>query len=184
MNDAPTARANRRLALQLGATAVAMFGFGYLLVPLYDVFCEVVGLDRRGLVQAAEVVPSVRQDRLVTVEFVAIDQAGGGWEFAPTTRSMQVHPGELTGTTFRARNVAGAARIAQAVPNVAPMLAAAHFRKTECFCFTPQPFAAGEARELVVRFVVDPALPAEVEVVTLAYTFYGSAARANANQGS
>jgi cytochrome c oxidase assembly protein subunit 11 len=165
-------RSNRRLALQLGAMAVAMFGFGYLLVPLYDVFCELVGVGNKGLVQAATVTVEPDLTRSVTVEFVANLPDASGWEFRPTVASIQVHPGELAGTAFFARNSGSAARVAQAVPSIAPQLATAHFRKTECFCFTQQRFAAGEGREMAVRFVVDPALPREVEVVTLAYTFF------------
>ena len=165
-------RANRRLALQLGTMAVAMFGFGYLMVPLYDVFCELVGLDRKGLAQASTVTIEPDLTRTVTVEFVASNPSGAGWEFRPTVARMQVHPGELAGTAFFARNGAAAPRVAQAVPAVAPQLAAAHFRKTECFCFTQQRFAAGEGRDMPVRFVIDPALPREIEIVTLAYTFY------------
>jgi len=169
----PTAdRSNRRLALQLGAMAVAMFGFGYLLVPLYDVFCELVGVGNRGVAQAATVTIEPDLTRTVTVEFVAYLPDGSGWEFRPTVGRMQVHPGELASTAFHARNSAATARVAQAVPSVAPTLANAHFRKTECFCFTQQRFAAGEGRDMAVRFVIDPALPREVEVVTLAYTFY------------
>jgi cytochrome c oxidase assembly protein subunit 11 len=167
------AAANRRIALQLGAMAVAMFGFGYLMVPLYDVFCEMVGIGNKGLAQAATVTIEPDLTRTVTVEFVASlpNATGGGWEFRPTVARMQVHPGELAGTAFFARNAATAARTAQAVPSVAPQIANVHFRKTECFCFTQQRFAAGEGRDMAVRFVIDPALPREVEVVTLAYTF-------------
>jgi cytochrome c oxidase assembly protein subunit 11 len=174
----PTA-GNRRLALQLGAVALAMFGFGYLLVPMYALFCEIAGIKGPGEAQAAAVELAPDLTRTVTVEFVAHlpGQVAGavppsGWEFKPSVARMQVHPGELAGTTFYARNGAGVARVAQAVPAVAPLIATAHFRKTECFCFTQQTFAAGEGREMPVRFVVDPALPREVEVVTLAYTFY------------
>ena len=164
--------ANRRIALQLGAMAVAMFGFGYLLVPLYDVFCELVGVGNKGLVQAATVTIEPDLSRTVTVEFVANLPDGAQWEFRPTVARMQVHPGELAGTAFYARNAASGARVAQAVPSIAPQLATSHFRKTECFCFTQQRFAAGEGRDMAVRFVVDPALPREVEVVTLSYTFF------------
>ena len=172
----PQAR-NRRLALQLAAVAVAMFGFGYLLVPMYTLFCQVVGIKGAGEAQAAVVGEVPDLSRTVTVEFLAhlpgeVPGAKGGWEFRPTVARMQVHPGELAGTTFYARNGAGVARTAQAVPAIAPLEATALFRKTECFCFTQQSFAAGEGREMPVRFVVDPALPREVEVITLAYTFY------------
>lgn len=174
----PTA-GNRRLALQLGAVAVAMFGFGYLLVPMYTLFCEIAGIKGPGVAQAAPLAAAPDLSRTVTVEFVAHlpgqlpgAAAGAGWEFKPSVARMQVHPGELAATTFYARNGAAVQRSAQAVPAVAPLIATAHFRKTECFCFTQQSFAAGEGREMPVRFIVDPALPREVEVVTLAYTFY------------
>lgn len=173
MSDQPNPSAsNRRLALQLGAVAFAMFGFGYLLVPMYTLFCEIVGIKGPGVAQAAVVDQAPDLTRTVTVEFIAHLPGAGGWEFRPTVARMQVHPGELAGTTFFARNGAAVERVAQAVPSVAPMIATAHFRKTECFCFTQQTFAAGEGREMPVRFVVDPALPREVEVITLAYTFY------------
>jgi cytochrome c oxidase assembly protein subunit 11 len=172
MPDQPHASVNRRLALQLGAVAVAMFGFGYLLVPMYALFCEIAGIRGPGEAQAAVIDQAPDLTRTVTVEFIAHLPGAGGWEFRPTVARMQVHPGELAGTTFYARNGAAVGRTAQAVPAVAPLIATAHFRKTECFCFTQQSFAAGEGREMPVRFVVDPALPREVEVVTLAYTFY------------
>lgn len=177
--NAPAATAsNRRLALQLGAVAVAMFGFGYLLVPMYTLFCEIAGIKGPGQAGAAEALAVAQApdlSRTVTVEFIAHLPGvvpGSDWEFRPMVARMQVHPGELVGTAFYARNGAGVERVAQAVPAVAPLIATAHFRKTECFCFTQQSFAAGEGREMPVRFVVDPALPREVEVVTLAYTFY------------
>ena len=46
-----------------------------------------------------------------------------------------------------------------AVPSVAPARASGYFSKTECFCFTAQTLQAGEAREMPVRFIVDPNLP-------------------------
>ena len=179
-----TAAANRRIALQLGAMAIAMFGFGYLMVPLYDVFCEMVGIGNKGLAQAATVTIEPDLTRTVTVEFVASLPDGAAWEFRPTVARMQVHPGELAGTAFFARNAASAARTAQAVPSVAPQIANVHFRKTECFCFTQQRFAAGEGRDMAVRFVIDPALPREVEVVTLAYTFFETSLETTDPQGT
>ena len=165
-------RANSQLALQLGAVALAMFGFGYLLVPIYDLFCAATGLNGKGAAQAETVTIAPQLARTVTVDFVANLPTGSDWEFRPSVRSIQVHPGELAGTTFWARNEASTARVAQAVPSIAPQVATQYLRKTECFCFRQQRFAAGEGRELAVRFVVDPALPSDVENVTLSYTFY------------
>ena len=111
-------------------------------------------------------------NRLVTVEFIGNLPTYGAWEFRPSVQSMQVHPGKLYSTTFFAHNLLARETTAQAVPSIAPGSAASYFRKTECFCFTPQYFAANAGRDLPVRFVVDPALPKSLDRVTLAYTFY------------
>ena len=73
-----------------------------------------------------------------------------------------------------ARNLTGASLTGQAVPSVAPGLAAEHFIKIECFCFTAQEFAAHEERALAVRFLIDPKLPRHLDTVTLAYTLYAA----------
>lgn len=173
---APADNDTRRLALGLAGFAVAMFGFGYLLVPLYDLFCELTGRNGRGSAQAATV-SEAPQDRLVDVEFVAILPAGSAWEFRPATRRMQVQPGRLYDTSFFARNPGAVAARGRAVMSVAPMIAAKHVRKTECFCFTVQEFAAAEGRAMPMAFMLDPALATEVESVTLVYTFYEEPAR-------
>jgi cytochrome c oxidase assembly protein subunit 11 len=36
---------NRRMAVMLLGVAALFFGFGFALVPLYDVFCELTGLN-------------------------------------------------------------------------------------------------------------------------------------------
>jgi cytochrome c oxidase assembly protein subunit 11 len=173
-----TPRRNRSLALRLAGMALGAFAFGFALVPLYDVMCTLTGYgNAKSLAQAATVAEGTEREdvtRLVTVEFVAQLPSVGSWQFAPRVRSMQVHPGRLYQTSFSAHNLTGRATVAQAVPSVAPSQAAAFFHKTECFCFTPQGFAVGEQRDMPVRFIVDPALPAHVDRITLAYTFYDS----------
>lgn len=166
-------RANRSLVLRLGVLAVAMFGFGYLMAPLYSLFCEITGIGGRTSNEAARVA-DIRPDtnRLVTVEFVAVLNEQAPWEFHPAVSSMQVRPGQLYDTTFFARNLTGVPLVGQAVPSIAPGAAATHFRKTECFCFTEQHFAAGEGRDMGVQFMVDPELPEFIDHITLSYTFF------------
>jgi cytochrome c oxidase assembly protein subunit 11 len=167
--------AHRRLALKLGLVAAGAFAFGFALVPLYDVFCEITGAgSRNDLVTAAELPATVDESRTITVDFVATLPTVGSWEFRPEVRSMQVNPGRLYEANFLAANRSGHESWAQAVPDVAPSSATAWFRKTECFCFTPQHFAVDETRHMPVLFV-DPALPKHVERITLAYTFYTQA---------
>jgi cytochrome c oxidase assembly protein subunit 11 len=151
-----------------------MFGFGYALVPLYDVFCDITGLNgKTGRLTAAEA-RSVETDetRLVTVEFVTNVNGALPWDFRPTVARVQVHPGSETEVTFEAVNRAQVQVTGHAVPSVAPGAAARYFSKTECFCFTRQRLEPGESREMPVRFVVDPKLPANIEILTLAYTFF------------
>jgi cytochrome c oxidase assembly protein subunit 11 len=164
---------HRRLTLKLLGIALGSFAFGFALVPLYDVFCEITGYgNRKDLGRAATVIEAPDASRTVTVEFVADLASVGVFEFRPTVGSMQVNPGKLYETTFVAVNLTGRDTVAQAVPNVAPSKAGAYFRKTECFCFTPQRFARDEERAMPVRFIIDPQLPAYVDRITLAYTFY------------
>jgi cytochrome c oxidase assembly protein subunit 11 len=168
-------KSNGRMALQLGAITVAAFGFGFALVPLYDVLCEVTGFgSTRNLNTATtSVTPgAVDESRTVTVEFLADLPTVGKWEFRPVVATMTVVPGRLYSTEFIAQNLTGRATTGQAIPGVAPSKAASFFHKTECFCFTPQHFDAGEQRRMPVRFFVDPALPKYVDRITLSYTFY------------
>ena len=159
-------------ARRLGLLAVAMFGFGYLLVPLYDVFCEITGFGGKTNGTAVAAVERVDESRTVTVEFVTTVNQYAPWEFRAEKATMEVHPGKLYRASFRARNLSGQDKTAQAVPSVAPNAAARYFRKTECFCFTEQPFAPEEERELEVQFIVDSQLPDYVDTVTLSYTFF------------
>lgn len=150
-----------------------MFGFGFALVPLYDVFCELTGLNgKTGVVQASALDGAVDESRLVTVEFTANVNSGLPWEFAPVNYKMKVHPGKVYEASFIARNLAAATKVGQAVPSVSPATASRYFDKTECFCFTAQRFESGEQRELPLRFVVGKNLPSEIKTVTLSYTFF------------
>ena len=154
--------------------AAGSFAFGFALVPLYDVVCEITGIGSRQQLSRAGIGggPGPRRaDRTVIVEFTASVPAGG-WTFEPVDATMEVQPGRLYETHYRARSLAEGATTGQAVPSVAPMRAARYFVKTECFCFTPQHFAAGEEREMAVRFVVDRELPAGIDRLTLSYAFY------------
>lgn len=150
-----------------------MFCFGFALVPMYDLFCEVTGLNGKtnseAYIPAAELVDTSRE---VTVQFVATNNEGMPWEFKPDTFKMTVHPGEQVNTTFFARNPRGEEMIAQAIPSVAPGRAAEYFHKTECFCFNQQKLEAGESVDMPLTFIVDRDLPSSVKTITLSYTLF------------
>ena len=163
---------HRILSVKLGIIAVAMFGFGFALVPIYSVFCEITGFGGRTASTAETVVEHPVAGRSVRLEFVASVDRGAPFEFRPTESSMEVEPGRLYETAYFARNLQSVAIVGQAVPSVAPGRAAEYFRKIECFCFTEQGFEPGEGRELGVTFMVDPELPARIDTLTLSYAMF------------
>ncbi|MCP5195864.1 MAG: cytochrome c oxidase assembly protein [Gammaproteobacteria bacterium] len=166
-------QANRRLVRRMLLITVAMFGFGFAMVPIYDVLCQVTGLNGKTGGRVAEVkAMKVDESRTVTVEFVANLNVTAPWEFAPQVDRMTVHPGQFYQTHFHARNLTDQLLTAQAIPSISPGLAASHFQKIECFCFTRQQFQAGESKEMPVTFRIDPDLPPDVRTVTLSYTFF------------
>ena len=169
---------NKKLTLKLAAFALGSFAFGFALVPLYDVLCDITGFgNQKSLAEQRLSVENPDDSRTITVDFMAELPSVGNWEFRPTVASMQVHPGRLYKTEFFAHNLTGRDTMAQAVPNITPGKAAGYFRKTECFCFTPQHFAVNEQRPMTVRFVVDPAIPHSVDRIMLSDTFYDESTR-------
>ena len=161
---------NRRMLAKLLLVAVAMFGFGYALVPFYQKICEVTGINN--LLNADDPVSTqVDATRSVTVEFDA-NTHGLPWSFKPGQTSVTVHPGELVHVKYLVQNTRDRAVTGQAIPSYGPQLAGQYFRKLECFCFARQTLGPGEAREMPVVFVIDPALPKDVGTITLSYTFF------------
>lgn len=172
---------NSGLVLKLGVMTLAMFGFGFALVPLYDVFCEITGFAGRTNDTAAEVVEHPDYSREIRVEFVTTVNEYAPWTLEPDADSMTVVPGKLYYATFTAENLAGKDMVGQAVPSVAPAAAAEHFKKLECFCFNNQSFTAGETKAMPLQFIVDPDLPDYVDTITLQYTFYDTMRLSSAN---
>jgi cytochrome c oxidase assembly protein subunit 11 len=176
MNDLQ--RQNRNMTWKLLAIAAGSFGFGFALVPLYNVLCSVTGYgDQSKLRQQVSAIEHPDVSRTVTVQFLADVASSGNWEFRPVVRTITVHPGQLYTAQFYAHNLTGRDTVAQAVPNIAPSEVAAYFHKTECFCFSPQHFNLNEGRNMPVRFIIDPALPSHIDLITLAYTFYDESSR-------
>jgi cytochrome c oxidase assembly protein subunit 11 len=152
---------------------IGMFGFGFAMVPLYDVFCDITGINgKTGDQVALSEAMKVDTSRVVEVEFIASLNDNMPWEFKPVQHSVKVHPGEPTRIEYVAINRTKNTIVGQAVPSVAPGRAAGYFQKTECFCFTEQKLEAGEEKQMPVIFVVDPNLPDDVSQLALSYTFF------------
>jgi cytochrome c oxidase assembly protein subunit 11 len=168
-----TSQKNAKLVRTLVLVALGMFGFGYAMVPLYDVLCEVTGLN--GKVESTaikEVNYEVDKNREITVEFMTALNESTAMVFRSEIKKLKVHPGEYYTVNFYAENKTDKVMVARAIPSISPGAVAEYFKKTECFCFTEQTFKAREGRTMPVRFVVNPEIPEQYKTITLAYTFF------------
>lgn len=167
----PPASGNLRTSLRLVAVSAAMFAFGFALVPLYDVFCDVTGLNRDAA-QALANNTQVDTSRSVRIELVANVQDGAIWRFTAPRMPVDVHPGELVQVDYELENLTDRPLAGRAVPSYGPPAAAAHFKKIDCFCFREQYLAPHEKLRLPVLFVIDRGIATDMKVVTLSYTFF------------
>lgn len=174
MSDPAPRSEHRALVRRVLWACAGSFLFCFALIPLYSIYCDITGINGKtgAAATAAARTGVVDLTRTVTVQFDGNVKAGLPWSFTPRQSSMQVHPGQVVEAFFDATNHADERIVGQAVPSVAPNRASMYFNKTECFCFTEQPLEAGETREMPLRFVVDPELPKNVQVLTLSYSFY------------
>lgn len=158
---------------KLLGVVLGMFCFGFLLVPIYDVICDVTGLNgKTGDQYQGSVAPDVDESRWITVQFTTSNNAGMPWEFRPAEVKVKVRPGAMQETVFIAKNTTGQRMAAQAVPSVAPFSVAQYFHKTECFCFNQQILEPGESIEMPLKFFVDTEIPERVSKLTLSYTLF------------
>jgi cytochrome c oxidase assembly protein subunit 11 len=186
--DQPTVvRSHRALVLKLLAIIAAAFAFGFALVPLYDVLCVATGLNGKtagapeapgkfgpgGLATAPPTSPArVDASRTVRVEFTATVMPGLPWDMKALTACLDLHPGELHQAVFRVHNRSDKPLVGQAIPSVTPGVAAQHFQKLDCFCFSQQTLAPGETRDMQVVFIIRPEIDRDIPTITLAYAFF------------
>jgi cytochrome c oxidase assembly protein subunit 11 len=164
---------NKKVTRNLLFVVIVMFGFGFALVPLYDTFCSLTGLNGKTDGEAySGSVMHVDSKRNIKVEFVTSLNEDMPWEFKPLQDKVTVHPGKATKVLFYVKNKTDKDMIGQAIPSIAPGLAASYFKKTECFCFTQQTLKAGEEKEMPVVFIVDPSIDEGIHEITLSYTFF------------
>ena len=162
------------MVAKLGAVSVAMFAFVFVvMVPLYNVLCDALGINGKTSSEAyTSVVSEIDKTRSIKVQFIATNNDGMPWAFAPDVTEMVVHPGAANDTVFYAANPTTASMIAQAIPSVSPSRAAEFFHKTECFCFNQQPLEGLASTEMPLQFVVDQDLPKDIRTITLSYTLF------------
>ena len=165
-------QANQRLAKKLILLVVMMFGFGFALVPLYDVMCKQLGINGKPDVQTSAKGNVIDNSRTIEVLFLATNNENLPWTFQPNIRKIRLHPGENTHISFHAQNNSDQAMTVQAIPSIAPGLAARYLKKTECFCFTQQRLAAHKEQDMPILFHLDNDIPNDIHSLTLSYTLF------------
>jgi len=172
MNEQMENKNNNKLILQLAAVVAGMFLFAFALVPLYNVFCDITGINGKTRGQALYESVTIDKERVVTVEFLTNINRGMPWQFESRVRSIEVHPGELNEVLFYAKNRSKFDIVGQSVPSVSPGEAALYLNKTECFCFDQQRLAAGEDIEMPMKFYIDADIPEDITRLTLSYQLF------------
>jgi len=175
-HELSTAQQNRRLLWRLAAVVAGMFVFAvFIMPPIYDVFCEITGLNGKGSNKAAAASMHTDASRTVMVEFLVDTDSALPWDFRRGEPAVQVHPGEITKTMFYVKNRDKRAITGRAIPSISPSEAAQYFKKTECFCFSEQRLEGGAEKSMPMIFYIDPALPKHITTITLSYKFYKQA---------
>ncbi len=165
----------RRTFISSSLVAGGMFGFGFAMVPLYNVFCKVTGLNGKTdstpyLYNAEDA--KVDTSREIKVQFVATKNAGMTWDFEPSVSQVIIHPGQVGELSFFARNPTDNRIVGQAIPSVTPFEATNYLHKVECFCFTTQTLEPREEKVMPLRIIVDQDLPKHLKKLTLSYTLF------------
>ncbi len=165
--------AKKKTATKLILISIGMFAFAFALVPIYDVICDITGLNgKTGTIEQAEADKIALDNRTIQVQFVTTLNQSMPIEFEPQQSSMSIKPGQVTTINYRVKNLTSTDINAQAIPSVTPALAASHFNKIECFCFENQILKANEEKVFTMRFIVNPKIPTNIKTITLAYTFF------------
>lgn len=165
-------KANRRLTWRMVFIVLLMFGFGFALVPFYDVFCDLTGLNGKVKNQATTESFVIDEKREIHLGFDTSVNESMPLAFKAEQSRMNIHPGQFYTVVFRAENLSDRRLVGQAIPSIAPGTASPYLKKIECFCFTEQVFEPHEVKQMPVKFAVDPSISADVIDMTLSYTFF------------
>jgi cytochrome c oxidase assembly protein subunit 11 len=183
-----------RLLIKLVLFPCAMFGFGFLLIPLYDVFCDITGLngkfdlspsiiDSQSLIQSDSLLPSQTElvSHNVILQFTAASDKQEVWKFQPANSQLDIVTGQQYKTHFTLHNPTNVIMEFTSIPSISPGLAAEYLIKTECFCFQKQILQAGEKVEMPLVFQLRNDTPKDYKKLTLAYRIYATPYRSTAH---
>lgn len=178
MSEAISNHAEKKLSVwKIALIPVVMFGFGFALVPLYDIFCEVTGLNGKNFTVSSLMAESVSSDSAFSGEgamlkFLADADSRDTWGLKPEKKSLNIQAGKMITTYYEITNFSDKKITVQAVPSVAPGEWAQHLVKIECFCFTNQVIEANATVKLPLQVTLSAKAPEEVNHLSLSYRIY------------
>lgn len=168
-------RASKRLVIKLGLVTLAMFGFGYVLVPLYDLLCDVTGINGKVETKASAYDPSrqtIDTSREVRMRFISIQNEAAPVSIVARQPTLTAHPGKVYQVDYTITNPTSEEIVIQAVPSVSPSQTADNLKKIQCFCFNNLTLKPHQELETSVVFYLENELEAYVSSVILSYTVF------------
>ena len=163
----------KKAFLGLLGAAIFMFFFSFMLVPLYNVFCEVTGLNGK-IYGPSDFFKTQKEqfNRDVNVRFLSQVNESAQVTFYPSSESITVATDKVSRTSYIARNNTNKSLVLTIIPSVSPGLAAEQVKKIQCFCFEEQTLGPYEEQEWPIRFYVDSELSENVNNIYLSYTLF------------
>ena len=119
MSEQSRQQANiNRTVGKLCLMVVGMICFVAALVPLYDLFCEITGLNGKtgGPYTFDEAKATPDTSRLIRVNFLTNTNEGMVWKFWPEKGAVRVNPGAANTVSFFVKNTTDRVMVGQAIP--------------------------------------------------------------------
>ena len=156
-----------------------MLGLSFAAVPLYDLFCRVTGFG--GTTQNAQdkEIPKIVINQDYKIRFDTNSNGALDWKFYPEKNTISLKPGEVHTVKFFIENESDQPTSGSATFNVSPSPFGIYLNKIGCFCFEKQTLNAGQKRNFVLTFFLDPKVvddnkTKDIADVTLSFTFFSS----------
>ncbi len=166
---------------KLSLIPLLMFGFGFALIPLYDVFCQVTGINGKyySIMDKASFEAASKTDlevieKVVPLRLLADADSRDVWNFTPQQSQLQIQAGKMITTYYEITNNQDTQVTIQAVPSISPGEWAEYLVKIECFCFNQQNIPPHTTVRLPLQVTLSSKAPEEVNHLSLSYRIYQS----------
>jgi len=165
---------NIKTAKKLIFICFSMFLFSFALIPLYNVICDVTGLNGNtsNLKEKVDSYTESVSSKKLNIQFISHQPNNKKLTFKPSEFEMEVSPGKIYSTMYLATNNTNSNIVGQAVPSVSPNEASKYLKKIECFCFETQTLFPNEETNMNLSFYIDSDIPITIQRLTLSYTLF------------